>query len=66
MGDNKIRCEVCGKFISEQDFADDKIKVTFIPDTQYTVEKTYYRHRACIKDIVNDVFEQIVSGKNPY
>lgn len=53
---NRIRCEICGKFISYKEFDEDKIKITFTPDTEYTTEETLFYHKSCIENnkIKND------------
>lgn len=47
-GNSKIRCEGCGQFISIKDLEDKtKTDFVFIPDTQVTMEVSYWIHTAC-------------------
>jgi len=52
MNKNHIKCSVCGKFIKYDDIGTDKIKVKYIPDTEYTVESTEFCHLGCIENKV--------------
>lgn len=46
---NKIRCSICGKFISYLEIEKEKVKIEYTPDTEYTIEKTEFTHKKCIK-----------------
>jgi acetyl-CoA carboxylase beta subunit len=48
MNNNWRKCKHCGKFLSfEQMEKQTDVMFVFIPDTQFTIEKTYYVHRKC-------------------
>lgn len=45
--DKTFRCVVCGKYIAYADIPN-KVKVEFIPDTEYTMEATSFTHLHCL------------------
>ena len=47
MKNQRIRCNVCGKFISYSDIENGKVYSKFTPDTQFTIEKTEWFHIKC-------------------
>ncbi len=47
MARNGFRCEICGKFVSYKDINNDKVRVDFTPDTQFTDEKYEFFHNKC-------------------
>lgn len=60
MKDKKVRCLSCGKFIGHEDFQQDKVRVVFTPDSEYTMERIEYQHKKCM-DLVN--VERIDGGR---
>lgn len=46
----RVRCDICGRFISDKELDNNEIKVEFTPDTEFTVEKTSFIHKKCDKD----------------
>lgn len=44
-----IKCEICGKFIGYKEIDDDKIIINYTPDSEYTIEKTDFTHKKCVK-----------------
>jgi len=43
------KCGICGRFIANKEFEQEKIMVEFTPDTEHTVERTEYLHYDCWK-----------------
>lgn len=48
--DDRCRCDVCGRFISQEEFSNGDIDIDFTPDTHFTVEKLEYTHKKCLSD----------------
>lgn len=49
IGFHPLQCTHCGKFISNEDYENGKVKIEFIPDTEFTLEEVYYTHRSCLE-----------------
>lgn len=45
--DKKIKCDHCGKFISNNDFHIENVFTKFIPDSEFTTEKIIFIHTKC-------------------
>lgn len=51
MKSNRVKCDICGRFISEEELANSEVSVLFIPDTNVTTEQTIYSHKECKKKL---------------
>lgn len=45
-----FRCDICNKFISYKELDNKEVKVDFVPDTEFTIEKTTFTHKKCLTD----------------
>lgn len=43
----KLRCQNCGKFISQKSIIENKAKFHFIPDSQFGPEESYWECEKC-------------------
>ena len=48
MNKNPIKCYICGKFIKYEDIGTDRVKITYTPDTERTIESTEFWHLDCM------------------
>ncbi len=46
--DPVFRCIVCGRYISYDDIPDN-VNHYFTPDTHFTIEKSEFGHKECVK-----------------
>jgi len=45
-----IRCAYCGRFISFEDFLQDKAGWSVTPDTHFTKEEIFHFHVECVSE----------------